>query len=171
MDSKRICISICIEVFSYLLRDMLGKNHNLWLGWIRTESHLWKRKSFICQYMEKMFSMWQHTINTFVLINARAHIADIHYSDVTMGKIASQITSLTIVYSIVYSDADKRGYQSSASLAFVQGIHRGPVNSPRKWSVTREMLPFDEVIMCWFIHVRCNSYWFSVELNIIIPDP
>ena len=50
------------------------------------------------------------------------------YGDVTMGAIASQITSLTIVYSIVYSDADQRKHQSSASLAFVRGIHRGPVN-------------------------------------------
>ena len=43
-----------------------------------------------------------------------------------MGTIASQITSLTIVYSTVYSDADRRKHQSSASLAFVRGIHRGP---------------------------------------------
>ena len=43
-----------------------------------------------------------------------------------MGAIASQITMLTIVYSIVYSDADQRKPQSSASLAFVQEIHRGP---------------------------------------------
>ena len=41
-----------------------------------------------------------------------------------MGTIASQITSLTVVYSIVYSDADKRKHQSSSSLAFVGGIHR-----------------------------------------------
>ena len=41
-----------------------------------------------------------------------------------MGAIASQITSLTIVYSIVYSDADQRKHQSSAPLAFVRGIHR-----------------------------------------------
>ena len=41
-----------------------------------------------------------------------------------MGAIASQITSLTIVYSTVYSDADQRKHQSSASLAFVRGIHR-----------------------------------------------
>ena len=61
--------------------------------------------------------------------------------------IASQITSLTIVYSTVYSDADQRIHQSSASLAFVRGIHRGPVNSPHKWPVTRKMFPFDDVIM------------------------
>ena len=64
-----------------------------------------------------------------------------------MGAIASQITSLTIVYSTVYSDADQRKHQNSASLAFVWGIHRGPVNSPHKWPVTRNMFPFDDVIM------------------------
>ena len=64
-----------------------------------------------------------------------------------MGAIASQITSLTIVYSTVYSDADQRKHQSSASLAFVGGIHRGPVNSPHKWPVTRKMSPFDDIIM------------------------
>ena len=70
-----------------------------------------------------------------------------HYTDVIMGAIASQITSLPIVYSIVYSDADQRKHQSSASLAFVREIHRGPVNSPHKWPVTRKMFPFDDVIV------------------------
>ena len=60
---------------------------------------------------------------------------------------ASQITSLTIVYSTVYSGADERKHQSSASLAFVRGIHRWPVNSPHKGPVTRKMFPFDDVIM------------------------
>ena len=64
-----------------------------------------------------------------------------------MNAIASQIASLTIVYSIVHSDADQRKHQSSASLAFVWGIHRGPVNSPHKWPVTRKMFTFDDVIM------------------------
>ena len=41
-----------------------------------------------------------------------------------MGSIASQITSLTIVYLAVYSDADQRKHQSSASPAFVWAIHR-----------------------------------------------
>ena len=48
-----------------------------------------------------------------------------HYDDVIMGTIASQITSLTSVYSTVYSGADQSKHQSSASLAFVWGIHRG----------------------------------------------
>ena len=75
----------------------------------------------------------------------------LHYIDVIMGTIASQITSLTIVYSTVYSDADQRKYQSSASLAFVRGIHRRPVNSPHKWPVTRKMFPF-----WWRHHVISN---------------
>ena len=76
------------------------------------------------------------------------HYWPFHYHDVIMGSIASQITSLTIVYSTVYSDADQRKHQSSASLAFVREIHRGPVNFPHKWPVTRKMFPFDDVIMC-----------------------
>ena len=70
-----------------------------------------------------------------------------HYSDVIMGAMASQITSLTIFYSTVYSGADQRKHQSSASLAFMRGIHRSPVNSPLKWPVTRKIFPFDDVIM------------------------
>ena len=66
------------------------------------------------------------------------------YNDVIM---TSQITSLTIVYSTVYSGAEQREHQSSASLAFVRGLHRGPVNSPHKWPVTRKIFPFDDVIM------------------------
>ena len=59
-----------------------------------------------------------------------------YYNDVIMRAMASQITSLTTVY--------------SASLAFVRGIRRWPVNSPHKGPVTRKMFPFDDIIM---IHV------------------
>ena len=68
-----------------------------------------------------------------------------------MGAMASQITSLTIVYPIVYSGTDQRKHQSSASLAFVRGIHRWPVNSPHKGPVTRKMFPFDDVIMSRYV--------------------
>ena len=70
-----------------------------------------------------------------------------HYTDVTMSPMASQITSHGIVYSTVYSGADQRKHQSSASLAFVRRIHRRPVNSPHKRPVTRKMFSFDDVIM------------------------
>ena len=70
-----------------------------------------------------------------------------HYSDVIMGAMASQLTGVFNVCSTVGADADQRKHQSSASLAFVRGIHRSPVNSPHKRPVTRKMFPFDDVIM------------------------
>ena len=48
----------------------------------------------------------------------------LHYDDVIMSAIASQITSLTIVYLTVYSGADQRKHQSSTSLTFVWGLHQ-----------------------------------------------
>ena len=96
-----------------------------------------------------------------------------------MGAIASQIASLTILYSIVYSDADQRKHQSSVSLASVRGIHRGPVDSPHKWPVTRKMFPFDDVIMrhigvilLWrtdkrlSVHSMYNDLAFSLSYSI-----
>ena len=83
------------------------------------------------------------------------------FSDDIMGSMASQITSLTIVNSTVYYGADQRKHQSSASLAFVRGIHR--VNSPQKWPVTRKMLLFDDVIMPCLI----SSYNQRNEIDIL----
>ena len=79
-----------------------------------------------------------------------------HYDDVIMDTIASQITSLTIVYSIVYSGTDQRKHQSSASLAFVRWIHRGPVNSPHKGPV-----------MLKIFHLMTSSWWRNKPWNII----
>ena len=90
----------------------------------------------------------------------------ISYNDVIMDTITSQITSLTIVYSTVYSDADQRKHQSSASLAFVRRIHRWPVNSPHKWPVTRKMLPFDDVIMSLcFRDISLSQEQFAITLQ------
>ena len=80
-----------------------------------------------------------------------------YYSDVIMGAMASQITSVSIICSTVSSGADQRKHQSSPSLAFVRGIHRWPVNSPHKGPVTRKMFPFDDVIIIkpltlWRLH-------------------
>ena len=72
-----------------------------------------------------------------------------HYCDVKMNTIASEITNLAIVYLTVNSGTYQRKHQSPASLAFVRGIHRRPVNSPHKGPVTRKMFPFDDVIMLY----------------------
>ena len=100
---------------------------------------------------------WQYLLQVMFYISAAKQQTlfmqqeqSIYYDDVTMGGMASLITSLTIVYSTVYSNADQRKDQSSASLAFVWGIHRGPVNSTHKWPVTRKMFPFDDIIMYGF---------------------
>ena len=77
----------------------------------------------------------------------RWQMLTLHYNDVIMGTMASQITSLVIIYLTVYSGADQRKHQSSRSLSLVRGIHRWPVNSPHKWQVTRKTFPFDDVIM------------------------
>ena len=100
----------------------------------------------------------KHSIGTDVTLAHSVWSNCLHYSDIIMDVMASQITSLTIVYSTVCSDEDQREHQSSASLAFVRGIHQWPVNSPHKWPVTWKMFPFDDVIM-WllFQHQRGQS--------------
>ena len=110
-----------------------------------------------------------------------------HYDDVIMTMLASQITSLTVVYSIVYSGVNQRKHQSSASQAFVREIHRGPVNFPHKWPVTRKMFPFDDVIMNhsfitkgwthwnrsrWINrHFQFRNPWMRYELILFHPHP
>ena len=84
-----------------------------------------------------------------------------------MGAIASQIISLTIVYSTGNSDADQRKHQSSASLDFVRGIHRGPVNSSHRWQITRKMFPFDDVIMSLFKPLRPEWYIYASVKQVI----
>ena len=64
-----------------------------------------------------------------------------------MSAMASRITRLMIVCSNDYAGADQRKHQSSASLAFMRGIRRWPVNSPHKVPVTRNTFPFDDGIM------------------------
>ena len=96
-------------------------------------------------------------------------LENINYCDVVMTMMVTQVTSLRIIYSTVYSGADKRKHHSSASLAFVRGIHRWPVNSLHIGPVTRKMFPFDDVIMwpCYngtltvFQHVHQGLFMFS----------
>ena len=87
----------------------------------------------------------------------------LHYNDVILSAMASQITSLTIVYSTVYSRRRSKKHQSSASLAFVTGSHRRPVNSPLNRPVTRKMSSFDDVIMRTFDNI--------IQINLIGKRP
>ena len=109
------------------------------------------------RYKKTLWGMWPRSLcwgyypGTMPCSQASAK----HYFDVMMRAVASQITSVSIVYSTVCSGADQRKQQSSTSLAYVRGIYRGPVNSPHKGPVTRKMFPFDDIIMTW---------------NILVPD-
>ena len=113
----------------------------------------------LCKTKE-MSQMWRYfslveTVLVWVEVND-------HYDDAIMDAMASQITSLTIVYSTVYSDTDERKHRSSASLTFVWGIHRGPVKSPHQWPVTRKMFPFHDVIMYKTMMTSSNGNIFRV---------
>ena len=78
----------------------------------------------------------------------RQIVQNIHYNDVIISTMASQLTSCSIVYWNVCLGADQRKFQISASLPYLRGIHRWPVNSPYKGPVMRKMLPLDDVINC-----------------------
>ena len=103
-----------------------------------------------------------------------------------MSVMASQISSLMIIYSTLYSGADQRTHQSYVSLAFVRGIHRWPLNFPHKGSVTWKMFPFGGIIMrfvyltaitlndlcTWsrqILHValsvECSHYWCQTGMS------
>ena len=72
-----------------------------------------------------------------------------------------QITGASIVYWAGCSGANERKHQSSASLPFVWGIDRWPVNSPHKGSVARKMIPCDAI---WQIKANFGSG------NSLLPD-
>ena len=79
----------------------------------------------------------------------------IHYSDIIVSVMASQITGV----STVCSGADQGKHQSSESLAFVSGIHRLLANSPQKEPVMLKMFSFDEIIMHWQYWKLLNQWW------------
>ena len=103
------------------------------------------RKTFPCHGVI-VKSVSAVAINTAVDWFTAVHHA-LHYSDVIMSGMASQITGNSIVYSTVCSGVDQGKHQNSASLTFVRGTHRWPVNSPHKGPVMRKMFPFDDVIV------------------------
>ena len=87
----------------------------------------------------------------------------IRYNDVIMTTMASQITSLTIVYSKIYSDADQRKHQSSASLDFVWGIHRDRWIPRTKAQLRRKCFHFLDEKLWFFIDISLR--FFSLRPN------
>ena len=142
-------------------------NHLIWFGSIKyyLVSNLLRGDTHSCYIHRSSYPITTVADAHALKIGTRLSATTIlnwlwHYSDVIMGAMASQNTSLTIciVYSTIYPGAERK-HQCSASLVIVRGIHRWPVNSPRKWPVTRKMFPFDDVSMdfsmSWRYHVTC----------------
>ena len=189
-------LSMCVSTFANGCRAVFATGSYIkWVAniiltrsnispFLATESCLsWGR----CLYIKAMMFKWSYrTLSTehpnnyakywlFAVFQTLWQFSCTHYNDVIMSAIASQITSLKIVYSIVYSDADQRKYQSSALLAFVRGIHRWPVNFPHKWPVTRKC--FHLMTSSWILrqaHGLCGSgelwlwscltsFWFATS--------
>ena len=86
-----------------------------------------------------------------------------------MGTMVSQIISLTSVYSIGYSGADKKKHQSSASLAFVRGIR--PVTD----EFPAQMTSNAENVFIWWRHHEYFAfdpvYWLYLwKVHSLLPD-
>ena len=141
-----------INIKKFFQGKQMWKNNRQSLGTVQT--HYDKK------LIEKSSPLHQNDTPTVILKNAERKMDHYtHYNDVTMREMASQITSLTIVYSGVYSGAYQRKHQSPASLAFVRGIHRWPVNSPNKgqWRGKR-------------FHLMTSSWW-AIRRQMVRPRP
>ena len=89
-----------------------------------------------------------------------------HYCDVIWARWrikspASQLFTQSLIQA-------QRKHQRSASLTFVRGIHRWPVNSPHKLPVTRKMFPFDDVIMRAQSEIESPAAWRNPFLVFIM---
>ena len=112
------------------------------------EYHCW----IPCQIVAESNRVSENSV--FTVNHTSLYFFHTHYCDVVMGVIASQITSLAIVHLTVYSDVDQRKHQSSASLAFVRGIHRWPDEFPAQMASNAE-----NVSIWWRHHVHVFMLW------------
>ena len=140
--------------FATRLRCHLDIESATWPGWL-IDIH-WLDKQMICfclisadfTNMIQGFRHWDsHVIQRNILENTKyKEMWLVHYNDVIMSAMASQITSFYDCFLHRLFGRRSKKTSSSASLAFVRGIHRSPMNSPNKGPV-RPMFPLDDVIM------------------------
>ena len=101
----------------------------------------------ICLSCSPYYGCWCPDDARKQCISSHGTDGPIHYSDVIMSTMTSQITGTSIVCSTSCSAADQRKHQRSASLAFVRRILWWPVDSPYKGPVMWKMFPYDDIIM------------------------
>ena len=112
---------------------------------------LWSFKKWLGRYIVE--TSWRHQMKCFPVT---------HYSGVMMRAMASHSPAARMICSAIYSGADQRKRQSSASLAFVRGIHWWPVNFPHKKPVTRKRFPFGDVIMGFLCAEFTGHRWIPL---------
>ena len=170
---KQDCLSIDISVASHECHWRL-KPQTTWLA-----SSDWKQRNRQ-RFASQPFNTSGTKLNLVAKILVRFGFVPDHFIDVIMTTAASQITSLTIVYLIVYSGADQIKHQSSASLAFVRGIHRDRWIPRTKDQLRGKCFH----LMTWSCCLRGTRRWPAVSLHkgpvmrraflhhgFIMPDP
>ena len=106
-----------------------------YVSWLKLSAELWHNRLSIKSLTRGVQNLTLPTFYLIKLLNTSKQLYPTnytlsnivrvrHYIDIINTTMASQITSLTVVYSTVYSDTDQRKHQSSSSLAFVWGVHR-----------------------------------------------
>ena len=128
--------------------------------------------STVCQrFLKTLVGVSKHRNTVFMLFESRSFSSAILWylwKHTMVWKCIVMYFMLNKPFlSPVHSGADQRKYQSSASLAFVWGIHRWPVNSLHKWPVTRKMFPLDDVIMTRGLDTIAIESMMFVLLNFV----
>ena len=159
---KRIsCMKITVFLFEFHWNMFPGVKSSIYQNWLRwwigaysAPSHIWTNGGLIYWRVYASLGRTQRPRQFFadgIFKLVSFYKIYCHYDDVIMGAMASQISSLTIVCSTVDSGVDQSKHQSSASVAFVRGIHRLPVNSPQMASNA------ENVSIWWRHHVFRNE--------------
>ena len=93
--------------------------------------------------------------------NATLYIKFLHYSDVILRTMGSQITSLTVVYSTIYSGADKK-----KSKLHVTGLCAR--NSPVTGEFPAQRASYAENVSIWWRHHISTSLPLGLARNVFL---
>ena len=123
----------------------MSKHHHVGNGWY----YKWQDGTLIFLHIKEIYLC-------LIDWNMESH-SKIHWNHCNnvISAVASKITGVSIVCKTVSTGSDERKHQSSASMAFLRGIHRWPVKSPHKKPLTRKMFPFEESDI--FVSLKCSN--------------
>ena len=124
-DDSYICLLIMVIIPRWIFFS--GKPKWYQRAFINIDLKLSYRISKL-EYQNNLPAIYFKTVHMICTV----HVIIVPYSDVIMSAMASSVTGVSIVYSTICSGTDQRKYQSSASLAFVRGIHWWLVTFPHK---------------------------------------